>query len=233
MSIVNSGTIDGFTRGLLAARYDNPKPIPSFHREMWDLCCSDDPKVAIAAPRSHAKSTAITHAFLLAMVLFRVKEFVLLVSDTEGQAIEFLSDIKDELQDNEALRSTFGIKKLLKGTETNVICQMKDGHLFRIQAKGSEQKVRGLKWRGKRPDLIVCHEEGTEVFADGEWMKVEDHPTAKRWKSEGFEIFIEGDNAPEKVSKNHMYWVKTDKDAEPKWVEAKDLQRGMFIGDPI
>jgi predicted phage terminase large subunit-like protein len=33
---------------------------------------------------------------------------------------------------------------------------MKDGYQFRIDAKGSEQKVRGLKWRNKRPDLIVC-----------------------------------------------------------------------------
>lgn len=48
---VSEITIDGFTRGLLAARYDNPKPIPSFHKEMWKLCCSGSPKVAIAAPR--------------------------------------------------------------------------------------------------------------------------------------------------------------------------------------
>jgi predicted phage terminase large subunit-like protein len=33
---------------------------------------------------------------------------------------------------------------------------LNDGHKFRIQAKGSEQKVRGIKWTGKRPDLIVC-----------------------------------------------------------------------------
>ena len=104
--------IDGFTKGLLAAKYDSPKPIPRFHHEMWDLCCSDYPKVAIAAPRSHAKSTAITHAFILAMVCFRQKSFVLLVSDTEGQAAEFLGDIKSELQGNDALRQTFGIKKL-------------------------------------------------------------------------------------------------------------------------
>jgi predicted phage terminase large subunit-like protein len=154
--MIDAQTIDGFTLGLLAASYDNPKPIPPFHREMWELCCSNEHKVAIAAPRSHAKSTAITHAYLMAMVLFRVKEFVLLVSDTEGQAVEFLGTIKAELLGNEALRKTFGVKRLIKDTEADVICQMIDGHQFRILAKGSEQKVRGLKWRNKRPDLIVC-----------------------------------------------------------------------------
>ena len=147
--------IEGFTKGLLATKYDNPKPVPPFHLEMWDLCLSDNPKVAIAAPREHAKSTAITHAFILAMMLFGVKRFCLLVSDTEGQAAEFLGDIKSELTDNADLKATFGIKRILKDTETNIIVQFADGKKFRIIAKGSEQKVRGLKWGGMRPDLIV------------------------------------------------------------------------------
>ena len=174
---VTAETIDGFTRGLLAAKYDNPKPIPDFHREMWELCCSDNPKVAIAAPRGHAKSTAITHAYILAMVLFRVKSFVLLVSDTEGQAVEFLGDIKSELEGNEALRSTFQVKKILKGTETNVVVLCNGGHQFRIQAKGSEQKVRGLKWKGRRPDLIV----GDDLENDEIVMNPDRREKFRRW----------------------------------------------------
>lgn len=153
--MIDAAVIDGFTLGLLAAKYDNPKPIPPFHREMWELCCSEAKKVVIAAPRGHAKSTAITHAYILSMMLFREANFCLLVSDTEGQASEFLTDIKAELLENEALRKTFGVKRILKDTETNFICQMGDGHKFRVVAKGSEQKVRGLKWRNMRPDLIV------------------------------------------------------------------------------
>ena len=169
--------IAGFTRGLLAAKYDNPKPIPDFHYEMWEACCSDSPKVGIAAPRSHAKSTAITHAFILASMLFRQKSFCLLVSDTEAQAAEFLGDIKAELTGNEALKAEFGIKKILKDTETNIIVQFKDGELFRIVAKGSEQKVRGLKWRGKRPDLIV----GDDLENDDIVMNPDRREKFRRW----------------------------------------------------
>ena len=169
--------IDGFTKGLLAAKYDNPKPIPPFHKEMWELCCSEHTRVAIAAPRGHAKSTAITHAYLLAMMLLRVKSFCLLVSDTEGQAVEFLSDIKAELEGNEDLRKMFGVSQLIKATETNVICLLNDGHKFRIQAKGSEQKVRGIKWNGKRPDLIVCDDlENDEIV-----MNPERREKFRRW----------------------------------------------------
>ena len=152
---LNADTVYGISVKFLAAKYDNPKPIPAFHEEMWELCCSDASKVAIASPRMHGKSTAITHAFILSAVLSKEKSFVLLVSGTEGQSAEFLGDIKVELEGNDEIKAEYGIK-FLKDTETNVIAQMADGHIFRIQAKGSEQKVRGLKWRGKRPDLIVC-----------------------------------------------------------------------------
>lgn len=169
--------IEGLTVGLLAAKYDNPKPIPDLHRELWEEFCCDHPKVADAAPRGHAKSTAITHAAILAAMLFRCKSFCLLVSDTEAQAVEFLGDIKSELTGNTALRNEFGIKKVLKDTETNVICQFKDGDMFRIVAKGSMQKVRGLKWRGKRPDLIV----GDDLENDEIVMNPERREKFRRW----------------------------------------------------
>jgi len=169
MSTVTAEHIKGLAWDYLAVNYDEPKPIPKFHMEMWDVCCSDSPKVAIAAPRLHAKSTAITHTYTLMMLLSRVKRFCLIVSSTESLAIEFLGDIKAELEENEPLRQRFGIKKFLKEKETNVVCLMNDGHQFRIQVKGSEQKVRGLKWRGKRPDLIICDDlEGDEQVMNPE-----------------------------------------------------------------
>jgi predicted phage terminase large subunit-like protein len=175
--LINAEVIEGFTLGLLAAKYDNPKPIPPFHKEMWEMCSSEHKKVAIAAPRGHAKSTAITHAFILCMVLFREKEFCLLVSDTEGQAVEFLGDIKAELEGNDALKTAFDIKGLIKSTDTNIICVCNDGHKFRIQAKGSEQKVRGIKWLGKRPDLIV----GDDLENDEIVMNPERREKFRRW----------------------------------------------------
>ena len=145
----------GFSESLLKWRYDNPAPTPDFHRELWGMCCSSHRLVAIAAPRGHAKSTAITHAYTLANVCFREAQYVMIVSDTEEQATLFLEDIKNELLENQNLRTLFKINKFLKDTGTDVIVQMDDGHLFRIIAKGSMQKIRGRKWRSKRPDLIV------------------------------------------------------------------------------
>lgn len=147
--------VKGFTGSILASRFDNPTPIPDFHSELWEMCCLDDPWVALAAPRGHAKSTSVTLSFALAAVLFREAKYTLIISDTEGQASQFLGDIKVELEENEELIGLFGKMKFITDAKTSVIVEMEDGYQFRIDVKGSEQKVRGLKWRHKRPDLIL------------------------------------------------------------------------------
>lgn len=159
---LTSDLIYGFVGSCLANRFDGSLPTPLCHREWWDLCCSEHKYVAISAPRGHAKSTAITLSYTLANVLFRERQFVLIVSDTESQANLFLGGIKTELQENKSIIELFGIKrnekkevKFLKDTESDIIVEFNDGTQFRIISKGAEQKLRGLLWNGKRPDLII------------------------------------------------------------------------------
>ena len=176
---LNAQIIEGFVGSLLAKRFDQPAPIPDCHREWWGLCTGPERYVAIAAPRGHAKSTAITHGYTLACLLFRERSFVLVVSDTESQAIMFLQDIKKELEDNEDLIQLFGVKRdhhgkvlFIKESESDLIVELEDGHQFRIMAKGSEQKVRGLKWGSKRPDLVVCDDlENDEIVMNSDRRK--------------------------------------------------------------
>ena len=159
----------GFSGSVLSARYDQPKPTPKLHLDLWELCCSKRRHVAIAAPRGHAKTTAVTQAYTLCNVLFRLRSNVLIISDTEGQAKSFLGDIKMELLENDILRTDFQIDEIIKDNETEIVVKFKDGALFRILARGSEQKLRGLKWRGKRPDLIICDDfENEELVSNPE-----------------------------------------------------------------
>ena len=154
--MLTADTIAGFSGSLLQRNFDGAVETPDCHMEWWQLCCSKDRYVAIAAPRRHAKTTAITTTYTLACLLFRERSYALIVSDTVTQAVQFLGDIKRELLNNDQLRSLFKIKEFVKDADDDFICICEDGHMFRVQAKGSEQKVRGLKWNNKRPDLIVC-----------------------------------------------------------------------------
>lgn len=152
---VTPDLIYGFVNTLLAPHLDNPKPTPSFHLKLWNLCCLPDEFVAVSAPRGHAKSTAVTVAYTLCKILFRESRFVVIASATEALAVEHLRDIKKIVGENEELKALFGISRILKDNETDFIVEFTDRKKFRIIAKGSEQRIRGLKWEGIRPDLII------------------------------------------------------------------------------
>lgn len=184
MGILNKDLIKGLVGSCLVQGFDGSKPIPPFHEEMWELCCSDSKLVAIAAPRGHAKSTAITISFTLASLLFRDRSFAIIVSDSEFQASMFLSQIKGILQGNENIINLFHLKKNEKGevafekdSETDIIVCTEDGHKFRIIAKGSEQKMRGLLWDGKRPDLMVLD----DMESDEQVLNKERRDKFRRW----------------------------------------------------
>jgi predicted phage terminase large subunit-like protein len=169
LSKLTAEVLEGFTNSVLRKGFDGATQTPDFHKTIWEYCCSPSNFVAIAAPRAHAKSTTVTHAYTLACLLFRERSYAIIVSETVTQSVQFLGDLKKELLDNEDLRELFGIGSLIKDTEEDLICQMSDGHQFRVQAKGAEQKVRGLKWKSKRPDLIICDDiEGDEAVQNKE-----------------------------------------------------------------
>jgi len=174
---LTADVIAGFSSSLLQQYFDDATDSPACHYEWWRLFTSNHPQVAIAAPRGHAKSTACTLTYLLAAVCFREREYVILVSDTIAQATQFLNDVKKQLLDNEKLRALFSIKELIKDTEEDIIVMCEDGHLFRIQAKGSEQKLRGLKWNNKRPDLII----GDDLENDEIVMNPDRRKKFQRW----------------------------------------------------
>lgn len=160
---VTAEIVKGFVASILSQGFDGAVENPPFHEECWELCCSNNRFVAIAAPRGHAKSSAITLGYGLATLLFRERKFMLLVSDTESQAALFLGSFKQALQDNKDLIELFDLKlnekgqvNFVKDSETDIIVEFNDGHKFRVIAKGAEQKLRGLLWDGSRPDIIMC-----------------------------------------------------------------------------
>jgi len=176
--MLTAQVIKGFASSLLQKNFDGAVESPACHMEWWELFCNPHPQVAIAAPRRHAKTTAVTQTCTLAAVCFREREYVLIVSDTITQATQFLSDIKRELTDNDALRSLFKIKDLIKDSRRRPYLPMyRRNTSSELLAKGAEQKIRGLKWNNKRPDLIICDDlENDEIV-----LNKERRAKFKRW----------------------------------------------------
>lgn len=231
-SLLTVDVIRGFVLKYLIENYDLAVPIPEFHEMMWRIVLSPYPFIAIGAPRGHAKTTAITHAYGLASLLFRESDFCLLISDTETQAIMYLEEMKNELTENEELKKDFGIKGLIIDSQTLIVCELNDGYKFRVQVRGAEQKVRGLKWRGRRPNLLLCHCISSIIFDEEleSWMKVEDHPTAKVIKDIDCVEVLFSDGQTEIVANWHVFAIIAD--GEVKWCSINDLQLGDYVYAP-
>jgi len=133
---------------------------PEFHRELYVLfqgsVTRGGTRTAIAAPREHAKSTAIALIGPLWCVChpdLAHKHFLLIVSDTQGQANARLNEIKEELENNadlkEAYPSACGVGP--RWTEDEIIT----AGGIKIVARGTGGKVRGLRHGPYRPDLII------------------------------------------------------------------------------
>ncbi len=153
---LNADLVEAFAGTFISPRFDDARPTPAFHREAWGLYTSPFPSCMVIAPRDHAKSTSLTTVYILAEALFRSSDYIILVGSTEENAVEQLGNIVEELTENEDLQEAFHFKKFIRVSGPDVIAELKDGHRFRILAKGAEQRIRGKLWKGKRPNLLVC-----------------------------------------------------------------------------
>ena len=138
-------------------------PPSRMHRELFTMlgaaATERGARIAVAAPRGHAKSTVASLAYVLWAVLYGHDRFVLLISATREQAVQLLKNIKDEIQTNPRLLADFpeacqapGARQTPKPWRDNNIT-LRNGAM--IRALGSGQGVRGTKHRQDRPSLVV------------------------------------------------------------------------------
>ncbi|MBF0454551.1 MAG: phage terminase large subunit [Magnetococcales bacterium] len=111
-------------------------------------------KLAIAAPRSEAKSTLVTQVFTLWCVVTEKRAFIPIIMDAIHQATTMLESIKAELEANPRLKQDYP-HACGKGRTWNEGIAITN-HGARIQALGSGKRVRGLRHGAIRPDLVIC-----------------------------------------------------------------------------
>src|SRR5262245_41903216 len=66
-----------------------------------------DARIAIAAPRGHAKTTLVSLAYVLWSICLKSEPFIVLISNTGDQACDLLAAVKFELESNPLLLADF------------------------------------------------------------------------------------------------------------------------------
>lgn len=125
-----------------------------FHHELVELLTprgSAVVPVAVAAPRGFAKTTLVSFGYVLHKLLFNKRRFVVIGSDTADLAGNLTAYLRLELGLNPRLAEDFGPGCRAEGPAGDFVV---GGHA-RVLARGSGQRLRGLKHGRHRPDLVI------------------------------------------------------------------------------
>lgn len=129
-------------------------PFAPFHRELIELLTPRNRAVVpvvVAAPRGFAKTTLVSFGYVLHQVLLGQRRFVVIGSDTADLATDLTGYLRLELTHNQRLKQDFGPLTEAQGAEGDFIA----GPQVRVLARGSGQRLRGLKHGRFRPDLVI------------------------------------------------------------------------------
>lgn len=141
------------------------------HKEWFQLL--DNQRIAIAAPRYHAKSTIWSVFYPIFRALMFPGSRIAIVSATESFAeTEFMRKIKYEFESNVELLKDFGSQRSDKWTNTHL--ELKNGSMIRCFGVGSQI-------RGCRPNIVIMDDVET---AEG---------TRSETTRENLEVFIKTD----------------------------------------
>ena len=148
------------------------KPFSRMHEEMFGLLSgmtkNRKARLAIAAPRGHAKSTIVSQVYVLWCVLYLKEKLILIASNTQEQAVTLLKDIKHQLKSNALIVSDF--PEICRGKKPtpwrDKKIQLPNGAMIRVY--GANQNPRGVKNDKDRPGLIIADDLENEEQAQSE-----------------------------------------------------------------
>lgn len=141
-----------------------PTQHPKIHTDMLALMVSQGKLKACAFPRGHAKSTIITFLLAIYRIVFMERKFIVIVSDSEDKAKDFVIRIRNELEHNRKLKRDFAPEGMFKTTDwakTDFLTSTG----IRVVAKGAGQSCRGLIHVDTRPDMYVLDDIETNETA--------------------------------------------------------------------
>lgn len=139
----------------------NETPSPPFHYEMAAkiLETKDKPgaaKLAIIAPREHAKSAVVSQVNILHSICYELTSYTIFISAMRPTVVRLMQFIKNVLKFNEKLRADFG--ELMSPITQRNIMDREDGittlNNITIECYGADSPLRGARSGVSRPDLI-------------------------------------------------------------------------------
>ena len=130
-----------------------------FQKEIYKILQAGNSFNEIIAFRGSAKTTISTLFYPIWAMVTGKKHHIVLITDTFSQIKDHIYNLKNELENNERLKEDFGTfeveletQKRQEWQKTSMIIPKYD---TKIVGKSTGQKVRGIRYKQWRPDLII------------------------------------------------------------------------------
>lgn len=131
------------------------------HYDLWEeievMFINDEyDKLELIAPRGWAKTTVLDFALSMWLHCYNRSTYTLVCGRTEGDAEEFISQMRTNFEENKYIIDSFG--KLLdskKGFTVNRL-ELELCNYTKIHAISSTSSMRGKKYNGCRPTVIIA-----------------------------------------------------------------------------
>lgn len=182
-------------------------------------------------PRGSAKSTISTVFSTIHDICYQKEKFILIISNTQDQALQKIKDIRSELLENERLLTDYGpfFKNARVGTEEFIAYQ--GDHACKVQAVGMGKEIRGIRQKESRPTKIIFDDIEHSERVENEilrrkdasyFFKVVSKVGSEKTNIEGVGTILHQDSLIQKLRKNPAYTSRLYKSVIS-WSEREDL----------
>lgn len=210
-----------------------------FHRTLCSLL--DDitlgnqtSNVAWSVGRGHAKTAYLSNGYLCHQIVYRLRKYIVEVSETTEVAGDFISWSRNQLKYNDKLREDFGelmyTQRSRNEVDNNTEFITTSG--TKVEAKGIGTQMRGLRHGSTRPDLFLLDDLESKsntntpelIEKNKQWFREEMLPALSR---QGIAIYmgtiVAYDSLLDYVIKSRRDFVSRKFPAILSWSEREDL----------
>lgn len=138
-----------------------------------------DRHIAYAVPRQHAKTAWLSNIFLVHQIVFRLKRYIVLFSETTDVAGDFITWGRYQLKLNEKLRRDFGELLHIQPSRNELDNKYEfiTSSNIKVEGKGLGTQTRGLRHGSTRPDLFILD----DIESDESTSTADQIAKAKDW----------------------------------------------------
>ena len=136
------------------------RELSSSHKTLWNILSNmfiedEFDKLALVAPRGWAKTTVCDFALTMWLHCYRKSEYTLVCGRTEGDATEFIAQMRQNFEENKFIINAFGELLDSRNFTVNKL-ELELTNKTKIQAISSTSSMRGKKYNGVRPSCIIA-----------------------------------------------------------------------------